>query len=135
MLAIEANKFLDVIIPRWFLGVPYVKASMHKRSGFFGSENKTKHKSLEVKFRAGTLIVNKTAIDKWLTERHALYVEKKRVLYRFDIHHKEWELQDVAVTSINQNYTTGISTAPPGRQHFSKNTNVVIWGRRAVYRY
>jgi uncharacterized protein YqjF (DUF2071 family) len=97
MLIIEADKLVDVFIPRWFLGIPYVKATMQSSSGYFCPTNKTKSRGLEVEFKCKPPIGSKPPLDTWLTERHALYVKRNKRLFRFDIHHKEWKLQEAVI--------------------------------------
>ena len=136
MLIIEADKLPDVIIPRWFLGIPYVKTTMQRRSGHFMSKNGTWNRNLEVEFKYTAPAGSKPLLDTWLTDRHALYVKRNKRLYRFDIHHKEWKLKDAIITGIKQNYTLGITAGVrPDRQHYSKITKVVIWGRKVVHKY
>lgn len=135
MLRIEADKLIDVLIPRWFLGIPYTKSGMYRRGGYFFSANSTTKKELEVEFTHQRSAGEKAPLDVWLTERHALYVNHKKKLFRFDIHHKEWTLRDAFVSGINQNYTAGITPLQrPDRRHFTKKIKVVIWGRTVVHK-
>ena len=134
MLSIEANKLIDVLIPRWFLGIPYVLTSIYRRSGYFFAEN-TSGKNLEAEFTRSHPVNDKSQLDRWLTERHALYVNHAKKIYRFDIHHKEWELNEAHISGIRQNYTIGITPLQrPDRCHYSKQARVLVWGRRVVHK-
>jgi len=133
MLAIEADKLVDVLLPRWLLGIPYCQSEMLCNKGYFSAENKAMDRRLKVVYYPGPARNEKDTLDLWLTERHALYLDCRKKLYRFDIHHREWKLRNTTMTSISQNYTLGVAAAQgPQRQHYAKNIQVVIWGRKNV---
>jgi len=133
MLAIEADKLADVLLPRWLLGIPYLQSGMLYNKGYYSVENKTMGRRLKVMFYPGTALDGKDILDLWLTERHALYLDKGKKRYRFDIHHREWKLRHSTVTSISQNYTQDVAPeGGPQRQHYAKHVKVVIWGRKKL---
>jgi len=134
LLSIEADAALDVLLPRLLLGIPYVKAEVHRGNWYFLAQHQGRGSKLEVEyFPKGATI--KDRLDYWLTERHALYVKSKGKLYRFDIHHKEWKLRDVKIKGIIENYTSAAAfTSRPDRQHFSKKISIVLRGRKIVSR-
>jgi uncharacterized protein YqjF (DUF2071 family) len=74
-------------------------------------------------------------IEHWLTERYCLYTIRKGVIYRSEIHHQPWPLQDAAaeITTETMAQAAGIKlpTSSP-LLHFSKYLKVLIWPLRRV---
>ena len=71
----------------------------------------------------------------WLTERYCLYTVRNRKIYRADIHHQQWPLQD-AEAEIETNTmasAAGISLPPtPPILHFARKLQVIVWPLRLV---
>jgi uncharacterized protein YqjF (DUF2071 family) len=69
-------------------------------------------------------------IETWLTERYCLYTVWRNRIYRGDIHHPRWALQD-AEAEITRNTMASAAeiTLPDARPllHFSKRQDVLIW--------
>jgi uncharacterized protein YqjF (DUF2071 family) len=71
------------------------------------------------------------SLDFWLTERYCLFAQSKAgELYRCDIHHAPWQLQDA--TAEFELETMGSSqgiplSGPPRLLHFSRSLDVVVW--------
>lgn len=59
---------------------------------------------MDTEFEVKNPLAEKTAWDRWLTERYCLYLDKKEAIYRYDIHHKEWEIKRVELKRLNLNY-------------------------------
>lgn len=75
------------------------------------------------------------SLEHWLTERYCLYTTTGRSLFRAEIHHLPWPLQDAAAElEINtMAAAAGISlpqTAP--LLHFSRRLEVLVWPLRRV---
>ena len=72
----------------------------------------------------------KTELDHFLTERYCLYTVHQGKLYRCDIHHLPWSLQD-AEAQIEQNTVAeaaGITLPNSAPQlRFAKRLDVLIW--------
>jgi len=71
----------------------------------------------------------------WLTERYCLYTLHNESVYRCDIHHAPWPLQNgSAQITLNTMTTAAGITLPdaPPRLHFSKQQNVLVWPLRRV---
>ena len=71
-----------------------------------------------------------SSLEHWLTERYCLYTAKSGSIYRAEIHHPQWPLQD-AEAEIQTNtvaLASGISLPQvPPRLHFAKKLEVLIW--------
>jgi hypothetical protein len=66
----------------------------------------------------------------WLTERYCLYTVVRNSVYRAEIHHRPWPLQDAASDfSVNTMASAaGIHLpATPPLLHFAKRLEVLIW--------
>lgn len=70
----------------------------------------------------------------FLIERYCLYVNRKGSLYRYDIHHKPWEIDKLWVSELETNYhINGIALKKlPNKMHYSKGVQVVAWNRIKV---
>jgi uncharacterized protein len=74
-------------------------------------------------------------LEHWLTERYCLYTGFRGSLFRAEIHHEPWPLQD-AKTDISANTmaaAAGIQLPEvPPLLHFSKKLEVLIWPLRKI---
>lgn len=76
------------------------------------------------------------SIEQWLTERYCLYTVAHDMVYRADIHHVQWPLQDAAAQIENNSFALAAGISLPSVQpllHFSKRLDVLIWPLRQVY--
>jgi uncharacterized protein len=66
----------------------------------------------------------------WLTERYCLYTLHRNSVFRAEIHHQQWPLQD-AEAEISKNTMAGAAEIrlpeTPPLLHFSKRLEVLIW--------
>ena len=73
--------------------------------------------------------------EHWLTERYCLYTVAKGRVYRGEIHHQPWPLQD-ADAEIKTNTMAAASgiTLPDTKPllHFSRRLDVLVWPLRRV---
>jgi len=134
MFSIETDKLIEVLLTRIFIGLPYKKSNIKKSSHKILSFNKQNNYQLDLSYKPIEVSTIKTKLDYWLTERHALYNYKESQLYRHDIHHKEWQLNevDISVWDINYNFKDLSLTINPDKVHFAKKIQVLLWGRKIV---
>jgi len=73
------------------------------------------------------------SLEQFLTERYCLYARDRGKLYRAEIHHRPWPLQE-AEAEINLNTMPPDELELPGDPilHFSKRQDVVIWPLRSA---
>ncbi|MCY4780771.1 DUF2071 domain-containing protein [Sphingobacterium sp. UT-1RO-CII-1] len=128
-LNIEAGKSISALVARTLSGLPYEKAIIHREQGKFTSINPYKGFQLAATYSIGNLKKEKTKLDRWLTERYCLYLDKKDRLYRYDIHHLEWEIQKLALHNLNIDYKIGELhfKNSPDLCHYSKGVEVLAW--------
>lgn len=131
-LNIEAGKFISTLVAKAISGLPYEKANMHRKRNSFFSENENKGFGLDAEYEVGQFLNEKSELDKWLTERYCLYLEKGNKLYRYDIQHKEWDLNRVQFKNLHVNYKLGETLLDVGKihsQHYSEGVKVIAWKR------
>lgn len=103
-LNIEAEKYISVFISKKLSGLPYEKSDIKMEGTHYQSQNLEKEFYLNTQFSIGKDLNDKSELDLWLTERYCLYIENKKDLYRYEIHHKEWALQGVDLNQLDLNY-------------------------------
>ena len=70
------------------------------------------------------------SLEHWLTERYCLYTTTRRSVFRAEIHHLPWPLQDAeAEIEINTMAAAAGITLPdvPPLLHFSRQLEVLVW--------
>lgn len=135
-LNIEVGKSVSSFIAKVISGLPYEKSTINRTDGLYSSINSNKGFRLHAEYEIEETISDKTELDKWLTERYCLYLDKENIIYRYDIHHKEWEIKKVAINSLNVNYKIGeidLSNRQPNLTHYSEGIKVIAWKREPVY--
>ena len=87
---------------------------------------------LKAKFRPASPVQLRDpgTLEHWLTERYCLYTVVRDSVYRAEIHHQPWPLQDAAaeISSNTMASAAGIQLPEiPPLLHFSKQLDVLIW--------
>lgn len=133
-LNIEAEKWLSAFVAKSLSGLPYEKANIKRFENQCFSINKSKNFHLEVDFQVGETITDKIDLDIWLTERYCLFLDIGKNLYRYDIHHKEWEIKNLIINNLDINYQIGdcIFNHKPNLWHYSDGIKVVSWKREKI---
>ncbi len=132
-LNIEAEKWISTWLVKTISGLPYEKSIISRtrstNENILTSRNKIKQYSLDATFTIDQQILNKTEIDKWLTERYCLYQINEGRIYRYEIHHKEWQLNNVKLLNLNIDYKFGDLSliSYPTLQHYSHGVKVLAW--------
>ena len=138
--SLDASNLSAVWGARVFYRLPYWQASM-KVQGKGGARidyvSKRQHgpKPAELRCSYGPATpllfhARPGALEHFLTERYCLYAFARKRLYRGEIHHLPWELQEAAV-ALQQNTMTqaaGIQLPPqPELAHFARELKVLCW--------
>lgn len=133
-LNIEAEKQLSVFIAKNLSGLPYGKSNIQRTNNKYQSKNSLKDFYLDAEFDVKEPATEKKALDNWLTERYCLYLDKDNAFYRYDIHHKEWEIKNVELKQLNLNYKIGnISLSnETDLVHYSEGVKVLAWKRAKI---
>jgi hypothetical protein len=75
------------------------------------------------------------SIEPWLTERYCLYTTHQNRVYRGEIHHQPWPLQDAeAELEVNTVAAAGHILLPHTTPllHFARRLEVLIWPMRCA---
>jgi uncharacterized protein len=137
--SLDAASLPAVWAARGFYHLPYFHAAMscEERDGTirYSSRRKTGLAEFRGNYRptAPVQLRDKGSLEHWLTERYCLYTVHEGVVYRGDIHHQPWPLQNAeAKIEINtMGAASGIAlpeTAP--LLHFARRLEVLIWPLR-----
>jgi len=134
-LSIEAEKQISCIIANLLSGLPYRNANIRRQttgdSHQYALMNNDRDLQFNSDFTVGERIANKSDLDNWLTERYCLYLAKDQQVFRYETHHRPWELHEVKISSLNTNYKTGniAFNRLPDLAHFSAGVKVLAWSR------
>lgn len=134
LFSIETDKLIEVLFSRLFIGLPYKKSTIIRTKKSLVSENTISNSYSNIEYEKSNTVLEKTELDLWLTERHALYDDCNRSLCRFDIHHKEWKLENLNAKINTIKYKAGQYglTVAPDRIQYAEKIDVVLWGKKAV---
>lgn len=130
-LSIEGSKNISCKIAKGLSELPYRFSSIRRTQNTYESSNNTFNDILRINYRIGAEKSNKNEIDKWLTERYALFQDTAHSINEFEIHHLEWPLQELVIEKIDLNYprfNTLLSTKPDITA-YSTGVKVLAWGK------
>jgi uncharacterized protein YqjF (DUF2071 family) len=74
-------------------------------------------------------------LEHWLSERYCLYTVFRGLVFRAEIHHEQWPLQDVEAEISANTMAAAAGIRLPEVQpllHFSKRIEVLIWPLRKI---
>jgi uncharacterized protein len=134
-LNIEAAKCLSAYIAKVLSGLPYEKSHMVKGNDQFHNLNKNKNFHLNVDFTIGSTMTNKLPLDVWLTERYCLYHVAFGNIFRYEIHHHEWEVKRVNINHLDLKYNLGnviLNKEDVVLSHYSSGVKVLAWGKEQL---
>lgn len=133
-LNIEAEKWLSAFVAKSLSGLPYEKSEIHRIENQCISTNKNKSFHLNINFEIGETLQQKTDLDLWLTERYCLFLDLGKNLYRYDIHHEEWEIKSLKINHLEIDYRLEncILNHAPTLTHYSNGIKVVSWKREKI---
>jgi len=134
--SLDAASRLAVWSARAFYKLPYFfsRMSVEQREGWF--HYKARRTESPGEFRGRYRPVKPVewrapgSIEHWLTERYCLYTVSSGKVFRCEIHHERWPLQDAeAEIQVNTLAPAAGLTLPSDTPllHFSKELNVLIW--------
>ena len=134
-LNIEAEKLLSALFAKTLSGLPYEKARMKRTDTYYHSNNPLKNFHLDAIFEIKSKLIQKTALDIWLTERYCLYFHNNKKFYRYDVHHLAWELKNVEVKQLQLNYKIDnlvLTGLQPDLAHYSDGVKVLAWQKQLL---
>jgi uncharacterized protein YqjF (DUF2071 family) len=123
---------------RKFYHLPYFHAAMTSKEIGGSIHYYSRRVGGEAEFRGHYRPVNdvrlreKGSIEHWFTERYCLYTTYENQVFRGEIHHQPWPLQD-AEAEFEANTVAaaaGISLSGSPLLHFARRLDVLIWPLR-----
>ena len=130
-LSIEGGKFLSCKVAKRISELPYKDSKIKRRKQNYSSQNSEFNDKLDVDFKIGNELTSKTELDKWLTERYALFQDTYNSINQFEIHHLEWPINEISLKSLDLNYARfdKLISGQPNKTHYSKGIKVLSWGK------
>jgi uncharacterized protein YqjF (DUF2071 family) len=139
--SLDAASRLAVWGARTFYKLPYFFARMQVRDHEGWTAYNSSRSSSPAEFRgryrplSPVQLRKPGSLEHWLTERYCLYTVSGGSVYRSEIHHPQWPLQD-AEAEIQMNTMAAAAGIGPTSAipllHFSKRLNVLIWPLKRV---
>jgi hypothetical protein len=70
-------------------------------------------------------------LEKWLTERYALFQDTEKSINEFEIYHLEWTINKIDLKKLELNYPRfdKLIKNNPDKIQYSKAVKVIAWGR------
>lgn len=140
--SLDAANMPAVRAARAFYHLPYFYASMKAEAAaaeeiIYTSSRRDESAEFRGRYRpcAAVRLRERGTIEHWLTERYCLYTVHHGRVYRGEIHHKPWPLQDAtAEIRVNSMASAAGISLPQGQSllHFARRLDVLIWPLRRV---
>lgn len=133
-LSMEGSKWLSCQVAKGISGLPYRYSEMKREENSFLSYNSAAKDHLLIDFSVRDKAEQKSALDKWLTERYALHQDYVNSIYEFEVHHIEWPVQDIKLKGLEISYPRfeKLLTGKPQLQHYSQGVQVLAWDKIKV---
>ncbi len=130
-LSIEGGKKLSCKVAKGISELPYRFSEIIRTDRKYLSSNSEFNDKLDIEFRIGRELAKKTALDKWLTERYALFQDTDDSINEFEIHHLEWQINELDLERLEINYPRfkRMINNQPNKVHYSAGVKVIAWGK------
>jgi uncharacterized protein len=131
-LSMEASKFSSAFLSRAVTGLPYEYSSISRKEEApyeYHSRHEKKGFHFDAVYTPSSVITNPLSIDKWLVERYCVYMQLKRLGYRYDVHHLPWQLQNIELSQLSCLYRAGANEYRENMigSHYSEGVQVLLW--------
>ena len=130
-LSIEGGKSLSCKVAKAISELPYRFSEIKRTDKKYQSQNSEFNDKLDIEFTIGKQLTGKTELDKWLTERYALFQDTDKSINEFEIHHLEWPINEIYLQKLDLNYPrfAKLINDKPNKIHYSKGIKVLAWGK------
>ena len=143
--SLDASSPVAVALARAFFHLPYFNAQMrvaHEGDMTIYASHRTHHGAPPADYQARYRPLSQEtptqpgSVEEWFTERYCLYtLDKRRHLYRGDIHHIRWPLWQAELESKVNTMTWAHGVTLPDTQpllHYAHQLKVLIWPLQRV---
>lgn len=136
-LSIEGGKSISCKVAKGISELPYRFSKIKRSDKKYQSQNLEFNDRLNIEFTIGKEQVEKTELDKWLTERYALFQDTDQSMNAFEIHHLEWPIKEIELQHLDINYPRfeNLITENPDKIHYSTGVQVIAWGKSKKKKY
>lgn len=126
-LSIEAGNKISTAVARKLSKLPYRFSHMKRTQHEYTSHNDEFGDRLELNYKIGDVIKEKTNLDLWLTERYALFQHTKKHINSFEIQHVEWPIFSLELDDAKAHYPRfkKLLTSKPDKVHYSPGVQVL----------
>lgn len=133
-LSIEGGNRLSCSVARRLSGLPYRFSEIKRSRNQYLSHNRLHNDHVCIDYIPGKTLPAKTALDQWLTERYALFQDCSDSIHEFEIHHLEWPLSEIAITSLKVDYPrfNGLISRKPDKVQYSEGVQVIAWEKNRL---
>jgi len=133
-LSIEAEKLMSAVLAKSLSGLPYEKSTIKRTKNSYQAQHSLKGFSLSADYHIGMEIKHKNELDLFLTERYCLYLNKGNNLFRYEIQHIPWKLNQLELDYLQLDYKLGnlILDSNPNFIHYSVGVQVVAWKKQKL---
>lgn len=131
-LSIEGGNRISCKIAKTLSELPYRYSKLIRQGSFYSSENREFKDKMNISYKIGQKLTEKTGLDKWLTERYALFQDTSISINEFEIHHIEWPTYEIDLKEIEIDYPRfkNFVNNLPDRTHYSTGVQVIAWDKK-----
>lgn len=133
-LSIEGGALISCTIAKTLSELPYRYSKIKRQGNLYSSENEQFKDKIKIKYEVGQELKEKTELDKWLTERYALFQDTETSINEFEIHHIEWPTYNVDIKEIEIEYPrfSKLLNNLPDKKHYSTGVQVIAWDKKTT---
>jgi len=133
-LSIEGGTDLSCKIAKRISELPYRYSKIIRTENQYQSSNSEFQDNLKIKYAIGKELTEKSKLDKWLTERYALFQDTDRMINEFEIHHLEWPINEIELEKVELDYQRfgTLINNNPNKVQYSKGVKVLAWGKNKI---
>ena len=131
-LSIEGGTSLSCKVAKTISELPYRFSKIKRTPNQYTSINTEFNDQLDIQFEVRKEYKEKTALDRWLTERYALFQDTDTSINEFEIHHLEWIINEIEVNKLDIKYPRfdKLIKNKPKKVQYSKGVKVMAWGKQ-----
>lgn len=135
-LSMEGGKNASCKVAKFISKLPYRYSKITRETESYRSMNSEFGDQLDVKFKIGAPAAYKTDLDRWLTERYALFQDNGDFINEYEIHHQEWPLNEPVIENITLSYPRfeKLIGRKPDVVNYSNGIQVLAWGKKSIHK-
>lgn len=133
-LSIEGGNRVSCKVAKTLSELPYRYSKLIRQETTYRSENRQFKDKMSIKYEVGQQLKEKTDLDRWLTERYALFQDTETSINEFEIHHVEWPTYEIDLQEIEIDYPrfNKFLNNFPDRTHYSTGVQVIAWDKKRI---